>query len=107
MNPGIPGKDHYKYEFIQKYNGEINRLQKCSKCNIVIHKSLKVSHCEMCEICIMRYDHHCPWIGKCVGKYNFILFYFFLIFASLFLLNGIIVFALCIKNNNFLSTKII
>lgn len=31
-------------------------------------------HCHECEICVQGYDHHCPWIGKCIGKGNFRVF---------------------------------
>ena len=50
------------------------------------------------DIFINNYDHHCPWIGKCVGKYNFIIFYLFLILLLLFILNGLIIFILYLKN---------
>ena len=103
MNPGIPGKDHYKLEYFKKYRGDYKLLHICKKCNILLLKNLKSSHCALCNICIMKYDHHCPWIGKCIGKYNFILFYFFLLFASLFFLNGMVLFALYLKNNHFFN----
>ena len=31
----------------------------------------------------MNYDHHCPWIGKCIGYNNRYLFIFFLVFLPL------------------------
>jgi hypothetical protein len=33
----------------------------------------------MCNVCIAGYDHHCPWVGKCVGRDNISAFYYFLI----------------------------
>ena len=27
-------------------------------------------HCDDCAACIEELDHHCPWMGKCVGKKN-------------------------------------
>ncbi|XP_076440552.1 palmitoyltransferase ZDHHC21-like [Babylonia areolata] len=48
-------------------------------------------HCRRCQQCVMRMDHHCPWINNCVGEENhssflLLLFYAFLLGASTFLL---------------------
>ena len=37
-------------------------------CKIV--RPIRTVHCYTCDICISEYDHHCPWIGKCVGRDN-------------------------------------
>ncbi|RHY93735.1 hypothetical protein DYB37_001904 [Aphanomyces astaci] len=37
------------------------------------------THCSECQVCILDYDHHCPWTGKCIGKYNLRYFYLWLI----------------------------
>lgn len=49
----------------------------CIPCRIVRPKGTK--HCYYCDICIHGFDHHCPWVGKCIGKDNCCLFYQFLI----------------------------
>ena len=105
INPGIPGKGHFEKEFYRKYKGKLNELQRCDKCKILILKKSKSGHCVYCNICIMRYDHHCPWIGKCVGKNNFIIFYIFLISAVFFYLNGLLIFILYLKNNHIFIFK--
>ncbi|KAF7300383.1 Palmitoyltransferase [Mycena chlorophos] len=40
----------------------------CSKCEIV--KPYRAHHCRICGTCILKFDHHCPWIGQCVGARN-------------------------------------
>ena len=104
-NPGIPGRNHFKEEYFKNYKGKLSLLQLCGKCNILMPKEYKCGHCGYCNICIIGYDHHCPWVGKCIGKYNFIIFYFFLILLTIFLLNGMVLFVLFLKNNHFLFFK--
>ncbi|GMH96319.1 hypothetical protein TrVE_jg3725 [Triparma verrucosa] len=40
----------------------------CQKCEI--YQGPKTAHCNDCKCCIDELDHHCPWMGKCVGKGN-------------------------------------
>ncbi|KAF6749700.1 DHHC palmitoyltransferase-domain-containing protein [Ephemerocybe angulata] len=33
-------------------------------------KPHRAHHCRNCGTCVLKYDHHCPWIGQCVGARN-------------------------------------
>ena len=45
-----------------------------------------IQHCNLCNTCIIGYDHHCRWLSKCVGRKNLWGFYAFI--GSLTLLNA-------------------
>lgn len=47
-------------------------------------KPTRAHHCRACGTCILKYDHHCPWIGQCVGAHNQKYFVNFLQWAMLF-----------------------
>ena len=59
----------------------MQRYKICNTCNII--RPLRTSHCGTCDNCILKLDHHCPWIGTCVGKRNYHYFFFFVVFLNL------------------------
>ena len=94
-NPGIPSREYYKKNF--KITGEERKnYKKCSKCNIIIPKDFEVVHCQMCEVCVKKQDHHCPWSSKCIGENNLIIFQVFLCFLTIFLVFLLIGLITCI-----------
>jgi len=57
-------------------------LKLCETCKI--YKNSRTHHCRICDVCIDVLDHHCDWVGNCIGKTNRRLFLCFLI-SSIFL----------------------
>jgi hypothetical protein len=53
----------------------------CPYC--LVKKKYKTVHCLICQKCVDEFDHHCFWVGNCIGKNNYILFFIFLIFVIL------------------------
>ncbi|GAA6004759.1 DHHC family palmitoyltransferase [Rhodotorula paludigena] len=64
----------------------------CKKCEPTTSggrppKPERTHHCSVCATCILKFDHHCPWIKGCVGLHNeryFTLFLCYFSVASLF-----------------------
>ncbi len=79
INPGFP-----KNDLDSRLGEPRNKFRFCDKCKMWVNIDKKTNHCFECNICVEGYDHHCPWISKCVGRRNTTTFYIFII-STLFL----------------------
>eukprot|EP01016_Furgasonia_blochmanni_P034923 TRINITY_DN3819_c0_g2_i5.p1 TRINITY_DN3819_c0_g2~~TRINITY_DN3819_c0_g2_i5.p1 ORF type:complete len:458 (+),score=59.52 TRINITY_DN3819_c0_g2_i5:64-1437(+) len=75
------------YDFVGR--GHLLKLKFCDTC--YIYRPPRTTHCGICNNCVEKFDHHCPWLGCCVGKRNYLVFYIYVLFLSSF-----VIYILCV-----------
>ena len=76
LNPGMPNNKNNIYLEELKKN-----YYQCTLCNSIVYKNNEfiTYHCPYCNICVEKYDHHCDFVGKCIGKNNILVIFMYMI----------------------------
>lgn len=59
-----------------KRSGDRRHCKWCGK-----YKPDRCHHCRVCRTCVLKMDHHCPWIYNCVGHGNYKYFFLLLVYS--------------------------
>lgn len=70
----------------------------CTVC--YLEQPLRAKHCRECGKCVALHDHHCPWLGICIGEKNRFYFWWYLFFECILLWTSAVCVVLSFENVN-------
>lgn len=56
--------------------GTFARTWTCTYCNV--EQPPRAKHCHDCDKCVLQFDHHCVWLGTCIGQGNHCRFWWYI-----------------------------
>lgn len=59
-------------------------IRYCDRCQVI--KPDRCHHCSICDTCVLKMDHHCPWVNNCIGFSNYKFFLLFLSYSIVYCL---------------------
>lgn len=62
------------------FRGRPVTVKFCDTCRV--WRPPRTSHCATCNNCVLRFDHHCPWLGNDIGLRNYRSYFTFVSVAT-------------------------
>ncbi|KAL9241467.1 hypothetical protein vseg_015577 [Gypsophila vaccaria] len=62
-------------------NGVPVKVKYCDTC--MLYRPPRCSHCSVCNNCVDKFDHHCPWLGQCIAARNYRVYFMLISSATL------------------------